>query len=101
MSWPSSARCTDSSALGETLRATLNALATVAPDWLRTQVSPDWYDRYARRIEEERLPKGQQARRLYAAQVGADGQQLLDAAQTPDAPEQVRQAPEVAVLRKI
>src|SRR5258708_23315138 len=76
--------------VAETLRATLNALATVAPDWLRTQVSPDWYDRYGRRIEAERLPKGQQARRMYAAQVGADGQQLLDAAQTPDAPEQLR-----------
>ncbi|HEX9411909.1 MAG TPA: IS1182 family transposase [Ktedonobacterales bacterium] len=87
--------------VAETLRATLNALATVAPDWLRTQVSPDWYDRYGRRIEAERLPKGQQARRMYAAQVGADGQQLLDAAQTPDAPEQVRQASEVALLRRI
>jgi transposase len=87
--------------VAETLRATLNALATVAPDWLRTQVSPDWFERYGRRIEEERLPKGQQARRIYAAQVGADGQHLLDAAQTPDAPEEVRQAPEVAVLRTI
>ena len=87
--------------VAETLRATLNALATVAPDWLRTQVSPDWYDRYGQRIEEERLPKGQQARRMYAAQVGADGQRLLDAAETPDAPEPVRQAPEVEVLRRI
>ena len=87
--------------VAETLRATLNTLATVAPDWLRAQVSPDWYDRYGRRVEEERLPKGQQARRLYAAQVGADGQHLLDAAESPDAPEQVRQAPEVAVLRRI
>jgi transposase len=87
--------------VAETLRATLNALATVAPDWLRTQVSPDWYDRYGRRIEEERLPKGQQARRMYAAQVGADGQHLLDAAETPDAPEPVRQAPEVEVLRRV
>ena len=87
--------------VAETLRATLNALARVAPDWLRTQVSPDWFDRYGRRIEEERLPKGQEARRMYAAQVGADGQHLLDAAEAPDAPEQVRQAPEVAVLRSI
>jgi transposase len=87
--------------VAETLRATLNALATVAPDWLRTQVSPDWYERSGRRIEEERLPKGRQARRMYAAQVGADGQQLLEAAETSDAPEQVRQAPEVEVLRRI
>jgi transposase len=44
--------------VAETLRATLNALAIVAPDWLRTQVDADWFDRYGRRIEEERLPKG-------------------------------------------
>jgi transposase len=64
-------------------------------------VSPDWFDRYGRRIEEERLPKGQEARRAYAAQVGADGQHLLDAVAAPDAPEQIREAPEVAVLRTI
>jgi transposase len=87
--------------VAETLRATLNALARVAPDWLRTQVSPDWYDRYGRRIEEERLPKGQQARRTYATQVGADGQQLLDAVDASSAPEAVRQVAEVATLRRI
>jgi transposase len=101
MSWPPSARSTDSSASLQTLRATLNALAIVAPDWLRLQVDADWFDRSGRRIEEERLPKGQQARRLYAAQVGADGQRVLDAVAAPDTPELARQAPEVAVLRRL
>jgi transposase len=87
--------------VAEPLRATLNALAIVAPDWLRLQVEADWFDRYGRRIEEDRLPKGQQARRLYAAQVGADGQRVLDAADAPDAPDLARQSPEVAVLRRI
>jgi transposase len=87
--------------VAETLRATLNALAIVAPDWLSLQVDADWFDRYGRRIEEERLPKRQPARRLYAAQVGADGQRMLDAVDAPDAPERARQAPEVAVLRRI
>ncbi len=87
--------------VAETLRATLNALATVAPDWLRRQVSPDWFERSGRRIEEERLPKGREARRIYAAQVGADGQCVLDAVAAPDAPDLARQSPEVAVLRRI
>jgi transposase len=87
--------------VAETLRATLNALAILAPDWLRRQVDADWFARYGRRIEEERLPKGQQARRVYAAQVGADGQRVLDAVAAPDAPEMARQALEVAVLRRI
>jgi transposase len=87
--------------VAETLRATLNALARMAPDWLQTQVSPDWFDRYGRRIEEERLPKGQAARRAYAAQVGADGQRLLDAVDAAGAPEPIRHAAEVATLRQV
>src|SRR3954449_7798647 len=33
--------------VGETLRATLHTLATVAPGWLRQQAPPEWFDRYA------------------------------------------------------
>ncbi|HEV8192130.1 MAG TPA: IS1182 family transposase [Ktedonobacterales bacterium] len=87
--------------VAETVRATLNALARIAPDWLRTQMSPDWFDRYGRRIEEERLPKGQTARRAYTAQVGADGQRLLDAVDGAGAPEAIRHASEVATLRQV
>ena len=64
-------------------------------------MSPDGFDRYGRRIEEERLPKGQEARRASAAQVGADGQQLLDAVSTPTAPEALRQVSEMTTLRRI
>lgn len=85
----------------ETLRAALNALARVAPDWLQAHVTPDWYERYGRRIEEYRLPKGQEARLAYAAQVGADGLRLLEAAQQEDAPEPVRTLPHLAVLRQV
>lgn len=37
--------------VGETMRATLTVLATVAPEWLRTQVSEAWIDRYEKRFE--------------------------------------------------
>lgn len=87
--------------VAETLRATLNALALVAPEWLSQQVEASWFARYGRRIEEERLPKGQSARHLYVAQVGADEQRVLDAVDAPAAPERAPQAPEVAVLRRI
>jgi transposase len=43
--------------VGETLRAALNELATIAPDWLRGAVPETWYKRYARRIEDGRLPR--------------------------------------------
>jgi transposase len=43
--------------VGETLRHALNVLATVAPDWLKQQAKPEWYERYGERIEDYRLPK--------------------------------------------
>jgi transposase len=87
--------------VAETLRATLNALARSAPNWLRTQVDADWFARYGQRIEEERLPKGREARRAYAARVGADGQRLLAAVDASSTPEAVRQMSEVATLRRV
>ena len=43
--------------LAETLRAALNAIAGVAPDWLRALAPPEWHERYDRRVEDRRLPK--------------------------------------------
>src|SRR5690349_673836 len=45
--------------VAETLRATLDDLAAVVPDWLRVISPPAWFERYGRRVEEYRLPKGQ------------------------------------------
>src|SRR5918997_2701340 len=52
--------------VAETLRAALNDLATVAPDWLRGVAPEAWYERYARRIEDARLPRTAPARDAYA-----------------------------------
>jgi transposase len=87
--------------VAETLRAALNAVAAVAPAWLRAQVDADWFDRYSVRIEESRLPKGQAAREQYAAQIGADGLRLLDAIYAPLAPDWLREVPAVQVLRRV
>lgn len=57
----------------ETLRAALNDLATVAPEWLRTIAPAEWHTRYDLRAEQTRLPKGDKARQEYAATVGQDG----------------------------
>jgi transposase len=61
----------------ETLRAALNELATVAPDWLRGIAPASWYERYSLRAEQSRLPKGEKARQEYAEMVGQDGHFLL------------------------
>jgi transposase len=87
--------------VGETLRAALNSLAVVAPDWLLSQVSPDWFDRYGTRLEEYRLPKGQEAREVYAAQIGADGFQLLAAIDADAARRWLQEVPAVQTLRQM
>src|SRR5919107_5300537 len=41
--------------VGETMRAALNELATVVPDWLARVAPEEWYQRHSRRIEDDRL----------------------------------------------
>ena len=48
--------------VGETLRAALNSLAVVAPTWVQAFAPPEWYDRYAHRVENYQLPKTDAAR---------------------------------------
>lgn len=63
--------------VGETMRAALNELATVAPEWL-SSIAPDaWYERYGRRIEDYRLPKSAANRDAYGQRVGDDADYLL------------------------
>lgn len=50
----------------ETVRAALNALAGYAPEWLQRVADPAWYDRYAHRSENYRLPKSDTGKREYA-----------------------------------
>jgi transposase len=38
--------------IGETLRAALNTLATIAPEWLQAWVPPVWFERYGRAVGE-------------------------------------------------
>jgi len=87
--------------VGETLRAALNSLAVVTPDWLRSIAPIAWYERYGSRVENYGLPKTEAARRELAAAIAADGQLLL---QTIDAAVEqpwLQQIPAVQVLRQV
>ena len=86
---------------GETLRAALNALAVVAPDWLRAQVPVEWYERYGSRMEEYHLPKEASKRQALAEQIGMDGSCLLEAIRDASAPAWLREVPAVEVLRRV
>jgi transposase len=87
--------------VGETLRHALEVLATAAPDWLAAWVPEAWFDRYARRFPDRRLPAGQAARAALAAEIGADGRQLLAAAWAAEAPAWLRALPALETLRVV
>jgi len=87
--------------VGETLRATLNDLAVQAPDWVRVVARAEWYERYQRRSEQGRLPKGKEARESYAQTVGEDGFSLLDALAAPTTPAPLRALPSVKTLAEV
>jgi transposase len=86
--------------VAETLRAALNAVATVAPNWLQAVTPLAWYERYSRRIEESRLPKDTADREAYAHTVGEDGFMLLDALESAEAPAELRALPRIEALRR-
>jgi transposase len=87
--------------VAETLRATLDDLAAVVPDWLRAVARPAWFERYGRRVEDYRLPKSREAREALALEIGADGFLLLDTLDRPDAPGAAREVVMVKTLRDV
>jgi transposase len=87
--------------VGETLRAALNDLAVVAPEWLRKLALPEWYERYAKRVENYALPKSEAARQALASVIAADGEQLLAAIDAATDQPMLAQVPAVLTLRRL
>jgi len=87
--------------VGETLRAVLDDLATLAPEWLVQQISLDWFERYSHRVENYRLPKAESQRTALAQQIGADGLHLLQALQQPTAPAELKEVSSVQLLQQV
>ncbi len=87
--------------VGETLRHALNCLAMVAPEWLLEHSQPEWVDRYGVRLEDSRLPSGEEDRQAWAQSVGQDGSELLSALFDPNAPSWLREVPAIHILRRV
>jgi transposase len=87
--------------IGETMRAALNELSTVAPTWLQSIAPHDWYQRYGRRIEDDRLPQSQEQRIAYAQRLGEDGFHLLEQLDARAVPADWRTLPTVEALRLV
>jgi transposase len=78
--------------VGETLRATLNALAVAAPEWTRHHTLAEWVDRYGPQVSDYHLPTKEKEREAHATVVGMDGLSLMTA---------IWQEPELSWLRDI
>jgi len=87
--------------VGETMRSTLNELAVLAPEWLKTIMKPEWVKRYGRRFDGYRLPKSKPKREALAVTIGEDGFFLLQAAYAPEAPPALSQSRMLEVMRRI
>src|SRR5262245_39369609 len=87
--------------VGETLRAALNDLAVIAPEWLQALVPPGWYARYGRRVENYHLPKTDAAREELARVIAADGERLLAAVDAATDQPVLVQIPTVQTLRRV
>ena len=87
--------------VGETMRASLNALAVVEPPWLLGVSALEWFERYGPRFEHYRLPGSKATQEALTEQIGADGEQLLQAIYHVDAPGYLTNIPAVEVLRQV
>lgn len=79
----------------------LNVLSEVAPEWVRAYVPTEWVERYGERLEHEHLPQGEDERKQYANQVGADGWTLLHALDAASTADWMKTLPAVTTLRTI
>jgi transposase len=87
--------------VGETVRAALNSLAVVVPDWLKMHVPQEWYDRYEKRMEDFHFPKEAKKFVPMIEQIGHDGSELLKWVREADAPIWLREIPAVETLRLV
>jgi transposase len=87
--------------VGETLRATLDALSSAEPSWVRSHLPAEWGMRYGLLINERRLPKSEAERERWAKQVGADGFALLQLLQFDETPAALRKLPQVQTLQTV
>ncbi len=86
--------------VGERLRAALNELASYDPDLLQNVPKPEWFKRYAKRIEDYRFPKAKEARHKLILEIASDGYFLLDALEAK-ATQSLLDLEQVAMLRQV
>jgi transposase len=87
--------------VGQTLQHALNEVARQAPDWLKQHAPVEWWERYAKRLDDHRLPKSETARRELAEVIGRDGVSLLQLVKQADAPAELDQLEALRILEQV
>ena len=73
----------------------------VAPAWVQALAPPEWYGRYAHRVETYQMPKTDAARKALAAVMGTNGQVLLHAIDAAIEQPSLGEVPAVQTLRRV
>ena len=73
----------------------------VAPEWLRKLAPPQWYERYAKRVENYALPKSEATRQELASVIASDGEELLGAIDAATDQPMLAQVAAVLTLRRL
>jgi hypothetical protein len=86
--------------VGESLRAALEEIAEISPGFIVPLLKEGWDQRYGRKVETSRLlGRSNASAKSLAEQIGADGQELLDAIDTDPTAGWMNTLPKVIVLR--
>jgi transposase len=87
---------------GESLRAALEEIAAISPGFIIPLLKEGWDQRYGRKVETSRLlGRANSSAVALSEQIGADGQELLDAIDTDRAAAWMNQLPHVITLRAV
>jgi transposase len=87
--------------LEETLKYALNTLADVAPSWLSSVLTLDWYDRYGQKVEHSKKTRTAAEKEAKAIAIGVDGFYLLDVLYAETTLASIRNLKVVEVLRQV
>jgi transposase len=87
--------------VAETFRQVLNVLSATIPEWVQAHAPVAWYERYATRWQDYRLPSGKQERQDLAEMIGQDGRRLFALLDETAELAWVRHVPAVETLRQV
>jgi transposase len=87
--------------VGESVRACVEALAAVEPDWVQACLDVSWQYRYGAWVDSWRMPGSKTRRAALGADYARDGVALLRAVWDPGSPSWLGQLPAVGVLQRV